>query len=292
MAAQLHRLRRHADGVRIGDADAVHDMRVATRRLRADYALFARWYNRAERGGLKRGLRRLDRRLGSLRDADVMLGETHSVAASLPATDLNRVLAHLQAQRASARADLLTYLESGRYRTWRARFARFLDQHDGRTGEARLGWTRAKRVSRSQVLPSRVCDVLPAEIWVRYGRVRAYESSIGGASPGRLHSLRIDARRLRYAVEAFRELLGEPGSSVLHNLRELQNALGTLHDSQVLVDLLMRLARDAGPDNRMGSYISQERGRAVEARADFERVWPAITGGAFRATLSRAVAQL
>ncbi len=53
-----------------------------------------------------------------------------------------------------------------------------------------------------------------------------------------LHNLRIAAKRLRYSLEVFEDVLPEASKSVVKELEQIQEELGSLHDSDVMIALL------------------------------------------------------
>ncbi len=53
-----------------------------------------------------------------------------------------------------------------------------------------------------------------------------------------LHNLRIAAKRLRYTLEIFQEVLPEAIASIIKEVEQIQEELGALHDSDVLIALL------------------------------------------------------
>src|SRR5260370_16741512 len=53
-----------------------------------------------------------------------------------------------------------------------------------------------------------------------------------------LHNLRIAAKRLRYTLEVFEDVLPEASKSVVKKLVQIQEELGSLHDSDVMIALL------------------------------------------------------
>ncbi|MGH2615396.1 MAG: CHAD domain-containing protein [Thermomicrobiales bacterium] len=53
-----------------------------------------------------------------------------------------------------------------------------------------------------------------------------------------LHDLRIAAKRLRYTLELFRPQFAKPGDRQIERVKVLQEALGTLHDHDVRIDLI------------------------------------------------------
>ena len=106
LAVRVRELLDHAGGVLdIGDIERVHDMRVATRRLRAALEVFAPCFPRAE---LKAGLgevKALADALGERRDRDVAIGALGDVAASLSAPDrpgVQTLIARLRSEQAAA----------------------------------------------------------------------------------------------------------------------------------------------------------------------------------------------
>lgn len=61
-----------------------------------------------------------------------------------------------------------------------------------------------------------------------------------------LHNLRIAAKRVRYTLEIFEEFLPEAGESFAEELAKLQDELGSLHDSEVMLALLHLSLNETG----------------------------------------------
>jgi CHAD domain-containing protein len=277
-----------------GDPEAIHDMRVAVRRLRAALAFFAPWYPRKEAAGLAADLRRLGRTLGAVRDLEVLLSDAQRAAASLPDADLSGLLAHWEAGHVAARGTLVGYLDSRDYHRFRRRVEAFLETHreTGAIGQREAGQD-ARGGRGAAVTPSRVCDVLPAEVWSRYGAVHAYAPVLAAASLERLHRLRIAGKRLRYLLEAFAEVLGEDVQGVIQPLKELQDALGTLHDADVATGLLQTYGGGhAGATDGIAPYVEYQQAAMAAARSHFEQIWPTLVGEAVRKQLAESVASL
>src|SRR5262245_62100317 len=57
-----------------------------------------------------------------------------------------------------------------------------------------------------------------------------------------LHDLRIAIKRTRYSLEIFEEFLPEEGKGFAEELAGLQDELGALHDSEVMLALLRQLS--------------------------------------------------
>jgi CHAD domain-containing protein len=106
----------HARGVLdVGDIERVHDMRVATRRLRAALEIFEPCFPRGE---LKAGLREvkaLADALGQRRDRDVAIASLEDIAASLAAPDrpgVETLIVRLRAEQAAANAALARFVSA------------------------------------------------------------------------------------------------------------------------------------------------------------------------------------
>src|SRR5829696_4297983 len=107
LAGGTLRLFRHEAGVRIGeDAEAVHQARVATRRIRSTLRTFSKLLDEEWTDRLRDDLKWLANLLGEVRDTDVLLKRFSEQLAALPAADAKagpRLLAKLEEQRGQAR---------------------------------------------------------------------------------------------------------------------------------------------------------------------------------------------
>jgi CHAD domain-containing protein len=147
-------------------------------------------------------------------------------------------------------------------------------------------------------LPSRVRDTAGARIWAAYEHLRAHHESLAWADVPTLHEVRITAKRLRYALESFREVLGPDVDGLLARVTALQDQLGELNDA----DLAAHFTRDylvregsrlpAPTVAAVGRYLAS-RERAVQLRRrGLPAVWRQIVGLPFRRALGRAVSSL
>jgi CHAD domain-containing protein len=230
----LQRMLLHEPGTRLGeDPEELHDMRVATRRMRAACAVFAPNLTDEAMAPLVKGLRRTGRALGAVRDLDVFRLKLQAYLDTLPAAqqhDLDPLLAAWQARRTEAGEKLLAHLDSERYTRFKEQFVQVLE-----TPEA---WTQAA-CSAENASP-RVRWAAPALIFDRLADVRACAEPLGspGARLEQYHRLRIAGKRLRYALEAFEEVLGREADDLIEALKGLQDHLGDLQDAVVACGLL------------------------------------------------------
>jgi CHAD domain-containing protein len=221
------RLRRLIDLVgavlRGRDPEAIHDMRVASRRLQEALAVGAQAAGETRPPAL-RILRRLRRTLGDLRDLDVSLELLHELAKELP-----------RAQRASL---------SGIRRTLSRRRLRALQKMRVRLARLDLPTAIATVEVETERLKAPSARSLQRALQglIRARRGELSRSSVKARStwePADLHGTRIAAKRLRYTLELAAEL--KPGSEDrgIKALKLLQAQLGRWHDFEVLEDVLI-----------------------------------------------------
>ena len=283
-------------GARLGEnAEALHDMRVATRRMRAALRLFSSYFAPEVLQPFNKGLRQTGRTLGAVRDLDVLLEKARAYQASLPAeqaASMEPLLSYWQTSRDMARREMLDYLDSKAYRQFVADFKAFLTTPGAGALEIPVG----------EPTPHQVRHVVPALILSRYAAVRAYEPLIPGAPLPTMHRLRIDCKGLRYALEFFRDVLGPETPELIKQVVEMQDLLGELQDARVAEELLIAFLKEqrsrAGKKQRqmqlegVESYLSTLQALQRERLAAFPEPWAALIGDAFRQRLCRAVAVL
>jgi CHAD domain-containing protein len=232
MRYHFARMLSYEEGTRLGeDIEALHDMRVATRRLRAAFEVFQDAF---EPGVLKpylKGLRATGRALGSVRDLDVFMEKAQHYLDTIHEDrheGLDMLLAGWREQREVARAKMLEWMASEEYTDFKRKFNLFLN-----TPGAGSQTTPA-----SPPVPTKVCELAPVLIYSRLANVRAYAPYLDNAPVELLHALRIEFKKLRYTVEYFQEVLGKEDKDVIDLLKQMQDHLGDLNDAQVAALLL------------------------------------------------------
>jgi len=224
---QLGALSAHEAGVRSGDdPEDVHQMRVATRRLRAALRLFEAVLPSAA-NSLRVELAWIATALGAVRDLDVQIASLARASSELEADPeaLRAVLCLFEARRSAARQALHAALETDR-------FAGLVD------GLRDLSVQPAPDGTNGGLA---MADGL---IRVTHRRLRkAGEQLHPAASPATLHRARIRAKQFRYALECFSELYGSPARRLIRRAADLQDALGTGQDAAVLHDLLRQVSQ-------------------------------------------------
>jgi CHAD domain-containing protein len=252
----FERMLYHEPGSRLGeDIEAVHDMRVATRRMRSAFRAFRPFYRKKAIRPLLRGLRRTASALGTVRDMDVFLEklEKYQNKSGDDTNSLKPLIDFCIAERDSARADLIAHLDSDDYVQFVDSFAKFL----------KTPGAGAVRINQHEPTAYQVRHIAPRLIYSRYEAARAYETVLDHASIDTLHALRIECKRLRYAMEFFSEVLGQEIKPVIKEIKKMQDHLGDLNDAQVAGDFLRQFVSD---------YEDQQVNVRLDERQSIEQV--------------------
>lgn len=251
------------------DEDGIHDARVATRRLKATLSLLQAVLSEDHRKDFEKVLKKLRRRLGPLRDLDVMIGHlgklepnaTHGRAASWLKSQLEtkRHKERSDASKKSSSADTLATLGAW----WHVR---------EEVQEAR------------EAVDSLLAQSLHLQLDAFAEQAQGVDS--GAAAPedgGRKqdpHELRIAGKLLRYTLEAAQAQGHVLPASVLRQFKQMQEALGNWHDDVVLVECAMQTSLDcmlayhdaplAGRVLELGRFFLRRAGKEL---ANFSKLW-------------------
>lgn len=248
--------------------DAVHQMRVSTRRLRSALDQFGTVLEPDATRELSAELRWLAGVLGEVRDREVLRARLNERVAVVPESAgqvaiAARLAETLDAEHDQARAELITVLDSDRY------FA-LLDALD------RLLITppytkRARKAGR---------DPLEQVVRRSWKRLERRAATIDAATPdATVHSARRAAKRFRYAIEAVTPAYGRPALRAAKAMVRIQDLLGAHQDSCVAREVVAKLAnsaRAAGEDTfGYGLLYEMEATAARDAVRDLPGVWAA-----------------
>jgi CHAD domain-containing protein len=252
---QVDRLLARDPGVRLGeDPEDVHQLRVATRRLRAFLRVARPLVERAWADGLRDELGWLGRSLGPARDLDVMLERLRADVDQLgdDAASAGGLIESLRAEHERARTEALAALSEKRY------FA-LLDQLET-VGDPPLTGddVTLRRLFRKELK-----------------RARAVFEALGpDASDEELHGARIRVKRARYAAELASHELGKQGERFVEAAKELQDVLGEHQDAVVAEERLRSWAgRAPRAGLAAGRLIDRVLARKQQARSDWPAAW-------------------
>jgi len=290
MAFHFERLLAREAGTREGhDPEELHQMRVATRRLRAAWRVFGDAFDPARVRRLRRPLRDIAGALGGVRDIDVLLDDALAYRSTLPEAESSAfapLVAELGSRREVARQALAEALDEPAYGRWLHTSVAFLTT-PGRG---------VREVAPTE--PQRVRDLAPPRVWAAYGRVIAYDGVVGSADVATLHALRIEGKRLRYSLEFVREALGPDVAPLIERITSLQDHLGLLHDADVAAiaarEYLASHRRKLRPDQRaaIGAFVATREAELRRLARSAGRPWRGVAGASFRRSLGRVLAGL
>jgi CHAD domain-containing protein len=212
--------------VRLDEPDAVHQMRVAGRRLRSTLRSFGHILPRDGTRGLAADLKWLGTVLGAARDGEVLAAHLRTGLREAP-VELRigpveaRIQGHFASVRAAARTELLAALDSDRY------FA-LLDDLDRLLAEPPL--TAEAGRPAAEVLP---VAVRAARKQARRRMRRAWRTAPGHERDLALHRARKSARRARYAAEAAAPAAGGKAARFVKRMKRVQSVLGEHQDAVI-----------------------------------------------------------
>ncbi len=223
-----------------GDVEALHQMRVALRRLRAAISAFSNVVADSEWRGIKAELRWITGELGPARDLDVFIAEVlEPLRAQNPKEPgVLGVVRDFKRRRARAHEETVASIRSARFRTLILNTAEWIEVGP---------WTKSDddllRLLGEQPVVVHATDELARR---RKKLKRKGSNTLKELSPLQRHTLRIAAKKFRYALEFFSDLF--PGkansqrcSEALSALKDLQDALGGLNDIAIRERLASRI---------------------------------------------------
>lgn len=223
------------------DPEAIHQVRVACRRLRAGLRVFREVVGTRRSDRWRRSLRRLARGLGRARDLDVEIQAT-----------VERLAAVSDPQIVPGIAYWLGRLERQRARLQR-RVCRAVKRFNkDRTALQIRGWCRRQRRAIDRTNPVRISSprsmVTPFQAEFLQQRLaefrRAAESLRNPDDRDGHHQFRIVTKKLRYSLEALLPALGTLSEVAVEALRQLQGFAGDIHDRDVWVARLADFIED------------------------------------------------
>lgn len=246
-----------------GNGEALHQMRVALRRLRAAISSFASVVADNDWQRIKSDLRWITGALGPARDLDVfvieVLGPLRAQNPKEPG--VIAICRDFERRRARAYKEAAMAIQSGRFRTLVLNTAEWIEVGP---------WTKNRddllRLRREQPILAHATD----EIARRRRKLRRKGKTLKELTPLERHTLRIAGKKLRYAMEFFSDVfLGRVRArrckEALSALKDLQDALGGLNDIAVREQLASHIALS----KRVKSDTLETRKRAFAAGVIF-----------------------
>ena len=204
-----------------GDEISVHQARVASRRLREALPVLGARADAGRARSRRQRVRRITRALGPVRELDVtllLLAELEGKGAA-PKRAIARVREAVIEERQKRRREMLDEITPSRLDKLRKRLVQVAAPESRRNaGGNALAEAAAQSAQRAR-------------------RLRAAIERAGGIYlADRLHRVRVEAKKLRYALEIQRELTHSRSTARLNRLKTQQDLLGRMHDLEILID--------------------------------------------------------
>jgi CHAD domain-containing protein len=272
ISEQVQQVRTQDLPVRLDATDAVHKMRVATRRLRSALTTFKPLFDPDVVGPLRNELRWLAGELGAARDAEVMRDRVRSAVEG----------EHAEAGEAQAAAGVA---DSELGSAYRRAHDRVLAELDGDRYHAILkaldGLVTAPPVTDRAV--GTAGETLPPLVARSYKKVRKIVKQADATPPGAeheelLHDARKAAKRARYAGESVSRTFGKEAAAFAKAMEDVQEALGEHQDSVLTRERLRDLARHTSSTDAAflyGRLHALEEAAAGQSQRHFDAAWKA-----------------
>lgn len=251
---QVRILKRKVRGARLArDIEHIHQARVASRRLRTALTIFTDCFAESKCDKWRREIRRLTRRLGAARDADVQLGFLRKFISGLPHKSkkykhgLRRLMLRLKQRRQAIQPKVVRVLD-------RLEKKQVLDEIIADVQEI-----TAHRNGRSLKLQSQFAFQKAREnITDRLTELFSFEHCLNDPNDGAgHHQMRIAAKHLRYTLEICNLPFEEKLDDFIKGIKRLQSLLGELHDNDVWLDNIRQFSVDE--KTRMIEFLGSAR---------------------------------
>ncbi len=248
----------------LGDAEALHQARVATRRLRSDLKTFGHVLDAVWVDHMRTDLKWAGAAFGSVRDLDVLAGRFRPLLADLrsvgpeAAEHVNR---RLNDDGRRARESLRRVMGATRYLL-------LVDRLHAASLRPPLLARRHFRGSVSSQTQKRVRRPWRA--------LRRAVAAAGDApSADELHRVRIQAKQLRYAAEASSLIAGKRAGRTASSAERLQQVLGDHHDAIGAEQWLLQEAASASAPVAflIGQLLSRERRQQEEIAHSWRAIY-------------------
>jgi CHAD domain-containing protein/uncharacterized protein YjbK len=270
--------------------DAVHKMRVATRRLRSTLRTFRPLWDRERADALRAELKWLAEELSGARDTEVMAARlAAAVQAAPPELMIGPIAARLTA---GVRADTEAHRQSMIAALDSERYGRLLDDLDALIAAAP---TDHGRKPAAKLVPRLVGKAVRRVDGYIAAAATAPDVVTGVPVPGyvdrdtALHEARKAAKRARYAAEAAVPVGGKRATDLAKAMEDVQEVLGDHHDSVVTRELLhgAGMAAHGAGENAFsyGILHAQQSAAAEQLEAALPTVWQDATRGKVRSWL-------
>jgi len=259
--------------IRGDDPEALHDMRVATRRLRAAFRDLRKAFENEKIEPLVKDVQWLADFLGKVRDLDVFLEWLNNYAGTVPSAErlfVRQIIKHRQTARQKEHAALIAALNSPRYKELKDDFGLLV-------------------LGKSALCPDEnksLVELAESKIKRHLKRVRKLGKKANLNHLKKLHLLRIECKRLRYTAEFFSSLFPNFPKPLIDRSKDIQDLLGAVHDGYMQIQFLKELRRsqknNSGKRDALAKMIrARQREQGAKYR-DFQRIYRTLGAKKFQ----------
>ncbi|MHA1443667.1 MAG: CHAD domain-containing protein [Candidatus Hodarchaeales archaeon] len=217
------------------DIEFLHDMRVATRRMRIALDIFGKYYERKSIKRYNKKFRRTGKILGRVRDLDVLislLNQYREIRSREQMSGVEPLMDALELTRKKEKLKMLEYLTGEKYQEFKGAFQCFLNSPES-SKESSLSDVKVRQVY-TETINKRL------KVFQIMGKI--------GEKPtvDQLHKARIAFKYLRYTLENFQNPIGDKTQFYIELLKEIQDHLGMINDIKMLLNTIDGLTLEEG----------------------------------------------
>lgn len=255
-------IRKHAEtltamaaGVQALDMEAIHDMRVASRRLRMALQNYRPFLPKAPRKLLGKQVRRITGLLGNRRELDVMaamLREHREETRDLWQRFMDHAIEIVEARREGQTEFCLEAAALAESDEFQEHIDSLLAGIDGKG-------LCLRKLAKKVLTEAHENARFARKSWKKSGQ------------PDDLHQVRIQLKHLRYACEFHGDVYGPPMAEYIPPIKELQAILGEWNECRLLEDMVLTIGNAADYSLAQGAPLVAEAygNRAAELAAQF-----------------------
>lgn len=275
LAKQYHRLVKQEKGVlQDKDPECLHQMRVATRRLRTALQVFGAAI-KLPKPAREKHVRNLAQILGQLRDLDVQIAALQTqYRPQLPSSEqklIDRAVKLLYKQREQVADKVKSALSQLEYQDLKAAYQAWLLQPT---------YTALAELPLVAILPDLLSPLLSKLLLHPAWLISTADQAIDGGVM--LHELRKTCKHARYQTEFFTDLYGESFQIWINELKQIQENLGVVQDTHVLLDILAQKISSNADLPELHQAIQNQQ---TSAMADWDTVQAKYNSSDFRYSL-------
>jgi CHAD domain-containing protein len=253
--------------------EAVHDLRVYSRRLRIGLSVYRNCYPKKKLAEWKPELRRMTKRFGNARDLDVQILYLKKTIAKLNKKDLickpgiSKILVRYQQDRERQQKKLLSAID----RLNRKKILASMQIKSEKIAKA--------SVSRTKKYSPIIYTQAYRQIRSRLKKMLAYKKYVNRSRDvTNLHQMRITAKHLRYTMEYFEPIFNGELRIYIQKVREIQKLLGEFHDCVVWIQYFSDISNEKSMQTAkikpgIDYLLADQKKRRKDIYRQFRRCW-------------------